>query len=236
MIKTGSPKCLWDHCLELEAYVRSCTSNNIYMTTGQVSETIMTGNTTDISHIAEFGWYDWVMFCDNKPSYPDDKLILGRYLGPAIDTGSTLTAKILKLNGVFVCRSTLWHLTDEELSSSVHKDMRHKHKFDESIEHCLVPAALLQDFPSEDLTPDPAYNDNTNAMDPDYGYSEIMPKIGNNYLFAELMLPKGGVMVKGCMTARKRDRDGNPIGHANDNPILDTRSYIVILMMATRLN
>ena len=78
MIKTGSPKCLWDNCLELEAYVCSCTSNNIYMTTGQVSETIMTGNTTDISHIAEFGWYDWVMFRDNKPSYPDDKLILRR--------------------------------------------------------------------------------------------------------------------------------------------------------------
>jgi hypothetical protein len=34
-------------------------------------------------------------------------------------------------------------------------------------------------------------------------------------------------MVKGCMTARKCDRDGNPIGCANYNPILDTRSYIV---------
>jgi hypothetical protein len=62
MIKTGSPKCLWDHCLEPEAYVRSCTSNDIYMTAGQVPETIMTGNTADISQIAEFGWYDWVMF------------------------------------------------------------------------------------------------------------------------------------------------------------------------------
>ncbi len=61
MIKTRSPKCLWDHCLELEAYVCSCTSNDIYMTTGQVPETIMTGNTADISHIAEFGWYNWVM-------------------------------------------------------------------------------------------------------------------------------------------------------------------------------
>jgi hypothetical protein len=47
------------------------------MTAGQVPETIMTGNTTDISHIAEFNWFDWVMFCDNKPSFPDDKLILG---------------------------------------------------------------------------------------------------------------------------------------------------------------
>jgi hypothetical protein len=34
MIKTGSPKSLWDHCLELEAYVRSFTSNAINMTAG----------------------------------------------------------------------------------------------------------------------------------------------------------------------------------------------------------
>ncbi len=57
------------------------------MTAGQVPETIMMGNTADINHIAEFGWYDWVMFRDNVPSFPDDKLILGCYLGPAIDTG-----------------------------------------------------------------------------------------------------------------------------------------------------
>jgi hypothetical protein len=222
MIKTGSPKCLWDHCLELEAYVRSCTSNDIYITAGQVPETIMTGNTADIIHITEFGWYNWVMFRDNEPSYPDDKLILGHYLGPAIDTGSALMAKILKLNGVFVCRSTMGHLTDEEINSSVHKDMRCK--FDESIEHHLGLAALPQDFPAEDLTPDPTYFDDTNAMDAEYGEAEITPETGDNYLSAELMLPKGGVMVKGRVTARKCDRDGNPVGWANDNPILDTRS------------
>jgi hypothetical protein len=41
------------------------------------------------------------------------------------------------------------------------------------------------------------------------------------------MLPKGGVLVKGCVTAQKQDRDGNSIGLANDKPILDKRSYIV---------
>ncbi len=225
MIKTGSPKCLWDHCLELEAYVCSCTSNDISMTAGQVPETIMTGNTADISHIAEFGWYDWVMFCDNKPSFPDEKLILGCYLGPAIDTGLALMAKILKSNGVFVCRSTLRHLTDEELHSPVHIDMRCK--FDESTELHLGPVALPQDFPAEDLTPDPTYYDDTDALAPEYGDAEMTPKTGDNYLSAELMLPKGGVLVKGHVTSRKRDRDGNPVGRANDNPILDTRSYIV---------
>jgi hypothetical protein len=53
-------------------------------------------------------------------------------------------------------------------------------KFDESIEHHLWPVALLQDFPTEDLTPDPDYFDDTNAMDPEYGDSEITPEIGDN--------------------------------------------------------
>jgi hypothetical protein len=47
------------------------------MTYGKVPETIMTGITTDISCICEFGWYDWVMFRDNVPIFPDVKLTLG---------------------------------------------------------------------------------------------------------------------------------------------------------------
>jgi hypothetical protein len=46
-------------------------------------------------------------------------------------------------------------------------------------------------------------------------------------LSAEFMVFKGGALVKGRITACKCDRDGNPGGHANDNPILDTRSYII---------
>jgi hypothetical protein len=61
MIKTGSPRVLWDHCIELEALIRSLTSNNVHMKNGEVSETIVTGSTADISHICEFGWYDWVI-------------------------------------------------------------------------------------------------------------------------------------------------------------------------------
>jgi hypothetical protein len=74
----------------------------------------MTNSTANISHICEFGCYDWMMFQDNLPTFLDNKLILGRYLGPATDVGSALTAKILKLNGQNVCRSTLRHLTNKE--------------------------------------------------------------------------------------------------------------------------
>jgi hypothetical protein len=93
MIKTGSPRVLWYHCIELEALIRLLTSNTVYMTNDEVPETIMAGGTADISHICEFGWYDWVMFWDNVPTFPDVKLILGQYLGPATNVGTALTAK-----------------------------------------------------------------------------------------------------------------------------------------------
>jgi hypothetical protein len=185
----------------------------------------MTGLTADISHIAEFGWYDWVMYRDNVPSYPDDKLILGRYLSPATDIGLALTAKILQPNGQFVCRLTLRHLTDEKLHSSVRLDKRCQ--FDESVGTHLGPASTVLDFPAKNLTPDPDYYDETDPIDPDHGNTEITPEMGDNYLSAEIMLPRGGTMVKGRVATRKRNRDGNPVGLAKSNPILDTQSYVV---------
>jgi hypothetical protein len=73
MIHTRSPKTLWDHCIELEGYICSCTVNDIYETHNETPETIMTGNTADISHICEFGWYYLVMFCDTPPVPPTTK-------------------------------------------------------------------------------------------------------------------------------------------------------------------
>ncbi len=139
MIKTGSPRVLWDHCIELEALICSSTSNNVNMTNGEVPETIMTSNTTNISHICEFGWYDWVMFQDNLSAFPDVKLILGQYLGLATDVSSALTTKILKSNGQTVCRSTLRHLTGKEIHCPINLETRRV--FDETVASHLGPNA-----------------------------------------------------------------------------------------------
>jgi hypothetical protein len=53
MIWMGSPKTLWDHCLELEALICSNSANGIYETNVQVPETMRTGSTANISHIGE---------------------------------------------------------------------------------------------------------------------------------------------------------------------------------------
>ncbi len=64
MIKTGAPKHLWDHCIKLEGLIHSHTTNDIYATGREVTETIMKEGTADISQFCKFAWYDWVMFHD----------------------------------------------------------------------------------------------------------------------------------------------------------------------------
>jgi len=102
-----------------------------------------------------------------------------------------------------------------------------RRQFDVSIAAHLGPAATVQDFPAKNLTPDPDHFDDSDLIDPDYGDAEITPEMNDNYLSAEIMLPRGRTMVKGRVAVRKCDRDGNPIGLANANPVLNTRSYII---------
>ena len=81
------------------ALIRSHTSHTAYELHSEVPETIMIGQTADISNICEYYWYEWVTFLDNVTSYPVDRRTLGRYLGPAIDVGSSLCYNILKADG-----------------------------------------------------------------------------------------------------------------------------------------
>ena len=80
---------------------------DIYGLCGQVPETIMTGETGDISPYCEYAWFQWVMYYEPTATYPNDKCFMGHWLGPAIDVGSAMTHKVLKSNGHYVCRSTV---------------------------------------------------------------------------------------------------------------------------------
>ena len=119
--RSGAPKRLWDNCLECEVYNRSMTSHDIYKLNGQVPETVVNGETADISPFALFAWCEWVMFRDTSVSYPDNPMILGRDLGPAIDIGPAMTHTILKSNGKVVYRSTVCSLTPDKLADEAMK-------------------------------------------------------------------------------------------------------------------
>ena len=230
MVRSRSPKKLWDHCLEREAYIRSLTAHDIYRLNGQVPETVVSGDTADISQFALFGWFEWVMFRDTAMTFPDDKMVLGRDLGPAIDIGPAMTRKIIKANGQVVYRSTVRGLTGDELSDETHK--REQERFTESLEK-----ALGDPFKYEDFANDPELEDlGTPVYEPyedDDGQGtrfvadaedEPDPDTHDQCVGAEVALPIGDRMI---VRGRKRQQDGSLRDKANANPILDTRTYDV---------
>ena len=101
MVRAGAPKPTWADAIEFEAYTQLNTAWNIYMLQGETPQTVMSGETFNISQFCESGFYKRIMFWeepDHAP-FPEDNPILGRYLGPAIDVGPAMTAKNLKSNG-----------------------------------------------------------------------------------------------------------------------------------------
>jgi len=56
---------------------------------------------------------------------------------------------------------------------------------------------------------------------------ETTPEELENYIGAQVNLPRQGGMMSGTIKCRAGTGDGQVMGKANDNPILDTRKYIV---------
>ena len=226
--KMRSPKVLWDHCLELEGYIRSHTALKSYELQGEVPETIVSGQTADISPFVEHGWYEWVKFWDNHAAFPDPREVYGRWLGPSVGVGPAMTSKILKENGQVVHLSTYRAISDDEMADPEEKKARDH--FDSEVQKRL--GSPLTDSEMEEIgimTPeyqlyaDDVVPDATPVPDID----DVTPEDFDGYVGAEVNLPLGGEQRHGKVVRRARDLADQPVGKANSNPILDTRVYQV---------
>ena len=56
---------------------------------------------------------------------------------------------------------------------------------------------------------------------------EPMPEVGDHYVGAEILLPRGGQMARDHVVSRSRDAKGNVMGRSHTNLIYDTRMYQV---------
>ena len=54
-----------------------------------------------------------------------------------------------------------------------------------------------------------------------------MPKVGNQYIGAEILLPRGHEMTRGHVVVQSHDASGSMVARAHTKPILDTRMYQV---------
>ena len=229
MHETQSPTKLWDHCMELQSLVRSHTALDIYQLDGQVPETILTGQTADISPFAELGWYDWVKFYDQNSSFPETKRVLGRWLGPAMDIGPAMCSKILKDNGQIIYISTFRGLTQDEIDSPI--EQKQREEFDKKIADKLGKS--ISDSDLLDLDPDAVtpvferYMDDQQPATSVKDVDEVTLEEADNYLSAQVRLPVGGVMRAGTVKKRARDAQGNLYGKSSPVTFLDTRVYEV---------
>jgi len=246
MVATHTPAKLWDHCSEWRAKIISHTARGHYKLHSQVPETVLTGQTVDISPLVEFGWYQWVMYFDYVSKEPS----LGRWLGPAEDSvGSAMTSKILMKNCHTYTTATLRSLTDEEWDSNEWRQQRKL--FDKEITRRLGQPMVEEDVVNIDpdaVTPvDRHYADDDegthkhypdaddihrplpddSAVDDNIVEDGETPGYADHYIGATVDITHMGEMRTARVRERTRDDDGRMIGEANDNPILDTRSYLV---------
>jgi hypothetical protein len=119
MAKSKAPRQLWDDCLELELLIWSNTAHRIYELRGQVPKTLVLGEMSDILPFCKLEWYQWVKFCNTQTPFPNDKEVLGQYLGPSFDVGPAMCVKILKSNGHIVHWSTYQALDNNEMGTCV---------------------------------------------------------------------------------------------------------------------
>ena len=230
MTKSKCPAKLWDHCLELEGYIRSNTALDSYELQGQVPETILSGQTADISPFVECTWYEWVKWYDGQAKYPQPREVLGRWLGPSLDIGPAMTSKILKSNGQVIHLSSYRKLTTDEMQNQ--DEQKKRDIFDACIRKCIGQRLTKKDLKNMDgdiLTPDhELYADDfegTHEGVPDI--DNVTPEDEDNYVGAEVNLPFGGTMKSGKVKKRARDSSGVLTGTKHENPILDTRTYQV---------
>jgi transposase len=79
MVQTKSPRRLWDYTIELASIVQSHRVLDLIKLDNEVPETIMMGQTVDISFICKHEWYSWMYFNDkDRAQFPDQKAVLGR--------------------------------------------------------------------------------------------------------------------------------------------------------------
>ena len=71
-------------------------------------------------------------------------------------------------------------------------------------------------------------NDDDDQMEITDGDADnYTPEMFDAYLTALVLLPCGGELLMAQVVGQKRDANGNPVGQAHSNPILDTCKYEV---------
>ena len=111
----------WCYCLERRASIISSKSNKNPILGGMTPQSYLTGDVTDISHLCNFGWYEWIKYrkTGGDTSFPLPNERLGRCLGPANNQGHVISQYVLIQSGEVIPIQTLHKLIQSELDTQL---------------------------------------------------------------------------------------------------------------------
>jgi len=199
---------------------------------------IITGETPDISEYIDFEFYDWVTFRSNAGL---GEVELGKWLGVSHRVGRLMSYWILPMSGIPISATTVQRLTNEERQTN--EMISRMSEFESNLTHTF-------DLQSADVTQTLGHVDTYKILDPENEdpefFDEFVRVIDDStlkhvddisrivveadlYIGMEFALVRGGdgEAVHAKVKKRVYDEDGNPVGRANTNPLLDSRKYEV---------
>ena len=238
MVRKNVPQRLWDYGLQWVCDIQNRTSNSSRGLDGRCPLERITGETVDISEYLDFGFYDWVWYRENA-GLGETKV--GRWLGVSHRVGTLMSFWVLTSSGKVLSRTTVQRMT--QLETQLEENKTRMKDFSEHLTERIGGNDIVAEDENGNVTleiddwDDPAFD---SEFVEEFGRTINDPMIkeadqdftpdsfDDTYLNMELALPReGGEIQFGRVVKRLRDKDGLPIGTANDNPILDSRLYEV---------
>ena len=148
--RSDSPLALWDYCMERRATIHNSIPRELFQANGLSPHEVTFGEQGDISNICTFDWYEWVYYKEPN-SYPNNREVLGRVLGPIKNEGNEMAQAVLTAKGTIVPRRTIRALTKAELVSEVER--RKQNVFTEMITKKLGNSSTKSPKPMSDYIP-----------------------------------------------------------------------------------
>jgi Reverse transcriptase (RNA-dependent DNA polymerase) len=234
MRRSGSPRKLWNYCGKWCTAVRRITAMD--KLDGHTPTEVVTGTTPDISQYALFDWYEPIRYLDSRHTFPNERKLLGRFLGVAESCAEEMSFHVLMANGRITIRKSVWAITDAEKRGLQYEtelalfDKAMAARFGDSV--ALDPTLLdgIQDTHIFEFEDD---EEPVEAFEP----AMLRPELDDlgpyaheaydHYLNAEIKKARGDELHLGTVIGRVRDQNGIPLGRYNENPLLDTREYTV---------
>ena len=234
IFRTNCPQALWNYGLPHIAKLIQLTASNAANLKGRTPLEVVTGETPDISQYLDFSWYSWVWFKENAGlSVPK----IGRFLGVAESASNIMSFYILPESGVPVVAGTVQRITYlEQQTDAVKERMK---AYSNCISLKFKEGRLSRDGERPNLAEwqdllekDPDFAEEFNRLfdNPDVPEADdtFDPDSYDHYVNMEFTVDNGDEHRKFArVTKRLKDKNGIPIGTANDNPLLDSRLYEV---------